>query len=76
MKNETFLLTGGTGSWGWELVTQLLTKHPKEVRIYSGNEALQVEMNHIIGDISSVSSMAPFINSAPTGAVFFIDVRD
>lgn len=60
MNNETILITGGTGSWGWELVTQLLAKNPKEIRIYSRNEALQVEMSQhfndqrlqfIIGDI-------------------------
>lgn len=66
MKNETFLLTGGTGSWGWELVTQLLEKNPKEIRIYSRNEALQVEMSQyfhdhrlqfIIGDIRDKQEM-------------------
>ena len=34
-KNKIILVTGGTGSWGNELVKQLLEKNPKEVRIYS-----------------------------------------
>ncbi|NEW06761.1 SDR family NAD(P)-dependent oxidoreductase [Paenibacillus sp. SYP-B3998] len=61
MNNKTILITGGTGSWGQALVKKLLTKEPKEIRIFSRNEALQVEMkqafqNHplltfIIGDI-------------------------
>lgn len=61
MRNKTILITGGTGSWGHELVKQLLEKEPKEIRIFSRNEASQVQMQHefeynprltfIIGDI-------------------------
>lgn len=60
---KTILITGGTGSWGHELVRQLLEKYPsvKEIRIYSRGEHRQVEMaqeflhnpklRFIIGDI-------------------------
>ncbi len=63
MFNEKIILiTGGTGSWGNELTTQLLEKYfPKEIRIYSRGEKLQVKMkrdfkndkrlNFIIGDV-------------------------
>ncbi|MFC7394376.1 polysaccharide biosynthesis protein [Scopulibacillus cellulosilyticus] len=60
MFNSTILITGGTGSWGYELVSQLLEKEPKEIRVFSRNEANQVEMERtfandklkfIIGDI-------------------------
>lgn len=61
MRNSTILITGGTGSWGRELVKRLLEKEPKEIRIFSRNESLQVEMQQefhhhpkltfIIGDI-------------------------
>ncbi|QWI73103.1 SDR family NAD(P)-dependent oxidoreductase (plasmid) [Bacillus mycoides] len=61
MKDKIILVTGGTGSWGHELVKQLLEENIKEVRIYSRNEALQYEMQKqfkdnkkltfIIGDI-------------------------
>ncbi|MEK4513375.1 SDR family NAD(P)-dependent oxidoreductase [Paenibacillus anaericanus] len=61
MNNKTILITGGTGSWGRELVARLLEREPKEIRIFSRNEALQVEMKQefdhhpkltfIIGDI-------------------------
>lgn len=61
MNNKTILITGGTGSWGRELVARLLDREPKEIRIFSRNEALQVEMKQafdhhpkltfIIGDI-------------------------
>ncbi|MCM3719148.1 polysaccharide biosynthesis protein [Fictibacillus phosphorivorans] len=61
MFNSKILITGGTGSWGNELVKQLLEKNPKEIRIFSRNEASQVAMQRkfnnnekikfIIGDI-------------------------
>lgn len=60
-KNKSILITGGTGSWGYELVKQLLELEPREVRIFSRNESNQFSMkqefdNHptlqfIIGDI-------------------------
>lgn len=60
-KNKTILVTGGTGSWGYELVKQLLTHNPKEIRIFSRNESNQFtmkqefdhnpKMHFIIGDI-------------------------
>ncbi|MEH7587795.1 polysaccharide biosynthesis protein [Priestia megaterium] len=59
--NQTILVTGGTGSWGYELVRQLLTFNPKEIRIFSRNESNQFTMKQefdsnpklhfIIGDI-------------------------
>lgn len=60
-KNKTILVTGGTGSWGYELVRQLLNYQPKEIRIFSRNESNQFTMKQdfdnnpllhfIIGDI-------------------------
>ncbi|WP_042148409.1 polysaccharide biosynthesis protein [Paucisalibacillus sp. EB02] len=60
-KNKIILVTGGTGSWGYELVRQLLEYSPKEIRIFSRNESNQFTMkqefdsnpllNFIIGDI-------------------------
>ncbi|WP_408010749.1 polysaccharide biosynthesis protein [Pseudalkalibacillus sp. A8] len=68
MRNKTILITGGTGSWGHELVKQLLEKNPKEIRIFSRNEASQVHMQHefeynpklnfIIGDIREYQGLA------------------
>ena len=59
--DKVILITGGTGSWGHELVKQLLREDVKEIRIYSRNESNQFLMkqefdNHpklhfIIGDI-------------------------
>lgn len=61
MLNKIILITGGTGSWGHELIKQLLEKSPKEIRVFSRNETVQFEMQQqfinddrlkfIIGDI-------------------------
>jgi len=66
-KNQTILVTGGTGSWGQELTRKLLQYNPKEIRIFSRNEYAQVQMqrsfhNHpnlkfIIGDIRDYDSI-------------------
>ncbi|MGD6843442.1 polysaccharide biosynthesis protein [Bacillus infantis] len=65
-KNQTILVTGATGSWGHELVKQLLDKNPKEIRIFSRNESSQVSMQRlfmdkrlkfIIGDIKEKDSL-------------------
>ncbi len=60
--NKVILVTGGTGSWGHELIGQLLRDYsPKEIRVYSRGEHKQVGMKaefssytnlkFIIGDI-------------------------
>lgn len=49
-KNTTILITGGTGSWGHELVNKLLLFHPKEIRILSRNEYAQVKMKRAFSD--------------------------
>ncbi len=66
-ENKVILITGGTGSWGYELVSQLLNKNPKEIRIFSRNENNQVMMKRtfsfyprlkfIIGDIKDEQSV-------------------
>ncbi len=48
--NATILITGGTGSWGKELVLQLLTHQPKKVIVFSRNEDRQVSMRREIAD--------------------------
>ncbi len=59
-RDKRILVTGGTGSWGYELVRQLLDFDPKEVIIFSRNESSQVAMmrtfedrrlTFVIGDI-------------------------
>ncbi|MDD9269947.1 polysaccharide biosynthesis protein [Paenibacillus sp. GCM10023248] len=65
--NQTLLVTGGTGSWGQELVRKLLLEQPKEIRIFSRNEFAQVRMQRdfqfnpklkfIIGDIRDLEAL-------------------
>ncbi|MBN8207261.1 polysaccharide biosynthesis protein [Bacillus sp. NTK071] len=65
--NKTILVTGGTGSWGHELVKQLVDKQPKEIRVFSRNESSQVAMKRefdqhktlkfIIGDIKEKEAL-------------------
>lgn len=63
-KNKIILVTGGTGSIGSEIVRQLLTFKPKQIRIYSRDESKHyflekelddlhhnVEVRYLIGDI-------------------------
>jgi UDP-N-acetylglucosamine 4,6-dehydratase len=69
LQQSTILVTGGTGSWGHELIEQLLEKYdPNEIRIYSRGEHKQVEMRahfnndprlrFIIGDIRDRSILS------------------
>jgi UDP-N-acetylglucosamine 4,6-dehydratase/5-epimerase len=51
LTNATILITGGTGSWGQELVRQIFKKYnPKQIRIYSRGEHKQVEMKRTFQD--------------------------
>lgn len=65
-ENKTVLITGGTGSWGNELTTQLLAKNPKKIIIFSRGELAQVTMERkfnsdklefIIGDVRDYDSI-------------------
>jgi UDP-N-acetylglucosamine 4,6-dehydratase len=58
--NKRIFVTGGTGSWGHELIRQLLPQNPQEVVIFSRSESAQVAMSReyedprlsfVIGDI-------------------------
>lgn len=48
--NQRILVTGGTGSWGHELISQLLPLDPKQVIVYSRSEATQVAMDREFED--------------------------
>jgi len=65
-KDKKILITGGTGSWGNELASQLLEKDPTQVRIFSRGEFAQVTMmrnfnddrlKFIIGNVRDYSSL-------------------
>ena len=66
--NKRILITGGTGSWGHELVSQILNHYePLEIQIYSRNESQQVKMRRhfdnsvlrfVIGDVRDKSKLS------------------
>ncbi|WP_054739946.1 polysaccharide biosynthesis protein [Cellulosilyticum ruminicola] len=65
-KDQVVFVTGGTGSWGHELVRQLLKESPKEIRIFSRGELSQVKMERefrdsrlkfVIGDIRDLEAI-------------------
>ncbi|SEC70429.1 polysaccharide biosynthesis protein [Paenibacillus sp. GP183] len=47
---SNILVTGGTGSLGYELIRQLLNNNPNKIVIYTRNESAQVAMKHIFND--------------------------
>ena len=49
-KNKIILITGGTGSFGNELVKQLLQTNIKEIRIFSRDELKQDNMRKLYND--------------------------
>ena len=61
MLNKIILITGGTGSWGHELIKQLLEKSPKEIRVFQEMKRFSLKsrqqfindhrLKFIIGDI-------------------------
>ena len=68
IKGKNVLIIGGTGSWGSELVRQLVTEYnPSEIRVFSRGEHKQVELRHkyrnnpilkfIIGDIRDAQAV-------------------
>jgi UDP-N-acetylglucosamine 4,6-dehydratase len=48
--NSTILVTGGTGSWGIELIRQLISLSPRKIIVLSRNENSQVLMRRICDD--------------------------
>ncbi|MDF2536734.1 MAG: UDP-N-acetylglucosamine 4,6-dehydratase, partial [Bacillales bacterium] len=66
-KDAFILVTGGTGSWGKELILQLLKQNPKKVIVLSRNEDKQVSMRRefddprlsfLIGDIRDKEALS------------------
>ncbi|MBB6669397.1 SDR family NAD(P)-dependent oxidoreductase [Cohnella nanjingensis] len=49
-ENTVILVTGGTGSWGQELVKELLLQNPQKLIIFSRNETSQVMMKREMKD--------------------------
>lgn len=49
-KDSTFLVTGGTGSFGHQVVKHLLKKEVKEIRVFSRDEKKQEDMRSAFSD--------------------------
>jgi UDP-glucose 4-epimerase len=73
LNNSTFLITGGTGSFGNTLVTHLLKTDVSEIRIFSRDESKQHYMKQSIndsrvrfflGDVRNFDSVAHAVNGA------------
>lgn len=66
IKGKTFLITGGTGSFGTEMLKTLLELHPKKIIIFSRDEKKQHDMRNmydspllkfVIGDVRDFYSL-------------------
>ena len=71
-KNKIILITGGTGSFGNAMATNLLNMGPKEIRIFSRDEKKQDDMRKsfnnqklkfYVGDIRDYSSVKNVVNN-------------
>lgn len=80
-KNRSILITGGTGSWGQELTTQLLEQYPKKIIIFSRGELAQVNMERkfrndklefIIGDVRDADAVDRLFNNNHIDCVFHL----
>ena len=67
MKNKTYLITGGTGSFGKKFIETVLDRHKlKKIIVYSRDELKQYEMQN-----------SPLFQSDKTVVRYLIgDVRD
>lgn len=68
IKDKVVLVTGGTGSFGNQLIGILLKLNPKRIIIFSRDEKKQEDMRHaydnpllkfVIGDVREESSIEP-----------------
>ena len=72
--DKKIMITGGTGSWAYELTKQLLDKYvPEQITIFSRGELAQVQMQrkypslkYIIGDVRDFNA----VNNAMKGIDF------
>jgi FlaA1/EpsC-like NDP-sugar epimerase len=80
-EHKTILIDGGSGSWGNELTTQLLTKHPKKIIILSRGELAQVNMQRkfnnnkidfIIGDVRDADAVDRLFSNYDINYVFHL----
>lgn len=66
-KNSVVLISGGTGSWGNELIKQMLEREPKQIIVMSRGELAQVmtrikfnndpQLHFVIGDVRDADAI-------------------
>jgi len=81
-KDETILITGGTGSWGNELIKQMLELEPKKIIIFSRGELAQVmtrikfnnnpRLHFIIGDVRDTDAVDRLFSQINIDYVFHL----
>jgi UDP-N-acetylglucosamine 4,6-dehydratase/5-epimerase len=64
-RGKKILVVGGTGSWGSELVHQLVTLYsPAEIRVFSRGEHKQVEMRRKYQDVHNINFIVGDVRDA------------
>lgn len=81
-KDKVVLLTGGTGSWGNELIKQLLEKDPKQIIVFSRGELAQVmtkikfnnnpKLRFVIGDVRDAEAVDNLFSQNKIDYVFHL----
>lgn len=72
VKGKSILVTGGTGSFGNHIVSEMIKQNPKEIIIFSRDEKKQYDMKYtyagvgnlkyVIGDVRNIVSLSRVIN--------------
>jgi FlaA1/EpsC-like NDP-sugar epimerase len=81
-KDSTVLITGGTGSWGNELINQLLEKDPKQIIVFSRGELAQVmtkikfnnnpKLRFVIGDVRDAEAVDSLFSQTSIDYVYHL----
>lgn len=81
-KDKTILITGGTGSWGNELINQMLPLEPKKIIVFSRGELAQVMtrikfnnnplLHFVIGDVRDADAVDRLFSQINIDYVFHL----
>lgn len=82
LKDKTVLITGGTGSWGNELINQMLPLEPKKIIVFSRGELAQVMtrikfnnnplLHFVIGDVRDADAVDRLFSQINIDYVFHL----
>lgn len=81
-KNSRILITGGTGSWGQELIKQMLERGPKQIIVMSRGELAQVmtrikfnndpRLHFVIGDVRDADAIDSLFSQNKIDYIFHL----